>query len=175
MYQHISDSVFTVTRRIQKKLSIQDKWGPHCTPTVSVAPRWCQHGGEVGAEVRGHGWRGGCKQRWWAAAGRYSLSFIYEVAASAWVTVARGDGGGVVTVHMGIGSWSQGQGSRGAVRGVCMCVYVCVCGYGGGRINRWDAAADWPHLPRLSINIQPRVCGYSERVCVLWMRWEGDR
>lgn len=171
MYQHIWQHLYC-NKKSTKKLSVWDEWRPHCTPTVSVDPRWCQHGGEVGAEVRGHGWRGGCKQQWWAAAGRYSLSFIYEVAASARVTVARGDGGGVVTVHMGIGSWSQGQGSRGCGKG---CVYVCVCGYGGGRINRWDAAADRPHLPRLSINVQPRVCGYSERVCVLWMRWEGDR
>lgn len=33
-------------------------------------------------------------------------------------------------MHMGIGSWSQGQGSRGAVRGVCVCVYVGTEGVG---------------------------------------------
>lgn len=37
----------------------------------------------------------------------------------------------------------------------------------GVRIDRWDTARDWPHLPRLSINIQPRVCGYSESACVV--------
>jgi len=43
---------------------------------------------------------------------------------------------------------------------------VCVCAHGGGRLNRWDTATEEPHLPHLSISVQPRVCGYSESVYV---------
>lgn len=82
----------------------------------AVVPSGVRMGCVVSAEVKDHGRWGGCKQFWWALAGRYSLSFIYEATAAAWVMVARGDKG-VVVLPTGIGSWSRGQGSRGWVKG----------------------------------------------------------
>lgn len=97
--------------------------------------------------------RGGSKQQWWAAAGRYS--FIYEAGSG-----LPGAMGGRYRAH-GDRKLVTGSGVEGVGLG-CVCVWG---GQGGGQIDRWDPPADRPHLPRLSINVQPRVCGYSESVC----------
>lgn len=82
----------------------------------------CQHGGEVGAQVRGHGWQGGCKQqcgpRW---AGTASLLFMKQQTGLG--HGCQGKQGSLFTVPTGIGSWSQGQGSGVWGKG-CVCLWV---------------------------------------------------
>lgn len=56
---------------------------------------------------------------------------------------------------MGIGSWSWGQKSRGRGKQLRGSMFVGMEGVG---FNRWDAATEEPHLPRLSVSVQPQVC-----------------
>lgn len=97
------------------------------------------------------GGKNACELWWCASSGRHRSGFIYEVGIMVAFTDRR-----AVTLPMGIGSQSWGQKSRGVEKAF---IRVNVRGMQGVGVNRWDTATKESHLPRLSVSMQPQVCG----------------